>query len=119
MHVERDRRSVSGNIILQNALPGTRGSLGRNTLYGLGYWGVDMAISKGFQISEGWRAELRIDANNIFNHPTPGPGSGNNRGTASVGLGGGTPFGQIGGKGAATSQFPEARQFQFKLRLEF
>ena len=109
----------SGNIILQNARPGTRGSLGRNTLYGLGYWGVDMAISKGFQISETWRGELRIDANNIFNHPTPGPGSGNNRGTASVNLAGGTPFGQLGGKGAATSQFPESRQFQFKIRLEF
>jgi hypothetical protein len=109
----------SGNLVLQNAMPGTQGNLGQNTLYGLGYWGFDAALSKGFRINETFRGEFRLDANNILNHPTPGPGGGTARGTASVGLGGGTQFGELGGKGSATTQFPEARQFQFKIRLEF
>ena len=67
----------SGNVILQNAQPGTRGNVGLQTIEGAGVWTADMAIGKSFRISEALRGQVRVDAKNVFNHPTPGaPGAG-------------------------------------------
>ena len=42
----------SGNIILQNPQPGTRGNVGLNTIEGAGIWSADMALTKSFKIRE-------------------------------------------------------------------
>jgi hypothetical protein len=61
----------SGNIVFQNPQPGTRGNFGQNRINGPGEWTLDMAISKGLRITEGTNFQLRLDANNILNHPVP------------------------------------------------
>jgi hypothetical protein len=63
--------SRSGQILLQNALPGTQGNLGRGAVYGPGRWRFDAAMSKEFRISESKRVHLRLDARNVLNHPDP------------------------------------------------
>jgi hypothetical protein len=61
----------SGNIIFQNPQPGMRGNFGRNRFDGPGEWSLDMAMSKAVRIAEGKSFQLRLDANNILNHPVP------------------------------------------------
>ncbi|HZI50275.1 MAG TPA: hypothetical protein VFE29_00505, partial [Terriglobia bacterium] len=63
---------ANGNIILQNAAPGQLGTLGLFPIYGPGRWDVDANIQKSFKTSESTRVSIRVDSNNIFNHPTPG-----------------------------------------------
>ena len=63
---------ASGNIILQNAAPGQLGTLGLRPIYGPGAWMFDANIQKSIRIDETKRLSLRLDTNNIFNHPTPG-----------------------------------------------
>jgi hypothetical protein len=46
--------------------------LGLFPLYGPGRWDVHANIQKAFRISESTRISIRIDSNNIFNHPNPG-----------------------------------------------
>jgi hypothetical protein len=61
----------SGRIILQNAAPGQLGSLGLRPIYGPGSWDFDANLQKRIRIGESRSLAIRIDANNIFNHPTP------------------------------------------------
>jgi hypothetical protein len=63
---------ANGNIILQNAAPGQLGTLGLFPIYGPGRWEVDANIQKTFRTSESTRVSIRVDSNNIFNHPNPG-----------------------------------------------
>lgn len=63
---------ANGSIVLQNAAPGQLGTLGLNPLYGPGRWDVDANLQKRIRISESRSVSLRIDTNNVFNHPTPG-----------------------------------------------
>jgi hypothetical protein len=62
-------------IVFQNPKPGTRGNFGRNRIESPGEWTLDMAMSKGVRIKESVNFQLRLDANNIFNHPVPSYGS--------------------------------------------
>jgi hypothetical protein len=110
----------SQSLVLQNAQPGTRGNLGSNTMEGPGRWSLDASLSKGFRLAETKTLQVRFDATNILNHPTPcspafcNPAAGQtNRGT-NLQLNGFTPFGLIGLKNAMVH-----RQFQGTLRLEF
>jgi hypothetical protein len=112
--------AVDGTVVLKNAMPGTRGNLGANTMEGPGRWTLDSSISKGFRLDETRKLELRADATNVLNHPIPcspafcnvGVGQ-TNRGT-NLQLNGLTPFGLLGVKNAVGS-----RQFQVTVRLEF
>jgi len=61
----------SGKIVLQNPLPGTRGSLGQNVIELPGLWTLDTSMGKAFKISEGTKLNFRMDATNILNHPQP------------------------------------------------
>ena len=63
---------ANGNIVLQNAAPGQLGTLGLFPIYGPGRWDVDANIQKTIRTSETTRLSIRIDSNNVFNHPTPG-----------------------------------------------
>ena len=94
----------SGNIVLRNPLPGTRGNLGQNIIELAGTWTLDAAMSKGFKISETKRLQFRMDALNIFNHPEPA--------NPTLDINGDTLFGNIATKAGT-------RQFQAQVRLEF
>ena len=60
---------ASGNVILRNPKPGTTGNLGGNWLEGPGSIGLDAALSKSIQITEGAEFTLRVDAINLLNTP--------------------------------------------------
>ena len=65
-------RSDPNTIVVRNALPGETANLMQsNSLTGPGRWNLDMAMSKSVEFMEGKRIEVRVDAQNIFNHPTP------------------------------------------------
>jgi hypothetical protein len=97
----------TGQILLQNARPGTRGTLGTNTFQSRGVWTFDGNIGKTFQISESKSIQVRVDATNILNHPIP------NDPTLSINSN--EPFGNQNGK----SQFQSPRAFRGTLRLSF
>jgi hypothetical protein len=63
---------AKGNIVLRNAAPGQLGTLGLNPLYGPGRWEMDANIQKTFKTSESTNLTVRLDSNNVFNHPNPG-----------------------------------------------
>jgi hypothetical protein len=114
-----------GNIILQNAQPGTRGNVGLNTIEAAGTWSADMALTKNFRIRENLKGTIRMDAKNVFNHPTPGaPPAGfaapPNDGGAQMNLNDANPFGNMPLKGASAGYWvPSQRAFQLKVRLDF
>jgi hypothetical protein len=62
---------ASGNIILQNPLPGTTGNTAVNLpgVKGPGTLGLDMALSKKVRVNEKTTFTLRADAINILNKP--------------------------------------------------
>jgi hypothetical protein len=97
----------TGQILLQNAKPGTRGTLGSNTFQTRGVWSFDGAMSKAFQLTETIAAQIRVDATNILNHPIP------NDPTLSINSN--EPFGNQNGK----SQFSNPRAFRATLRVTF
>jgi len=63
---------ANGKIVLRNAAPGQLGSLGLNPLTGPGMWSFDANLLKTIKIAESKTLTLRVDARNVFNHPTPG-----------------------------------------------
>jgi hypothetical protein len=63
---------ANGTIVLRNASPGELGTLGLGTIEGPGSWNFDANIAKSIQIDESKTLTLRLDAQNVFNHPTPG-----------------------------------------------
>jgi hypothetical protein len=58
-------------IVLQHPQPGKRGTLGSNTVFGLGSYRFDANLGKTFQISESKSVQVRFDAQNVLNHPQP------------------------------------------------
>jgi hypothetical protein len=97
--------ATTGQILLQNPLPGNRGTLGRQTIENPGSWDFDANISKTFRITESKSVQLRVDATNILNHPVP-----NN---PAFSINGANILGYISGKTNAH------REFQGQLRLSF
>ena len=57
--------------LLVNPAPGKQGNLGLTTIEGLGVIRFDANLSKTFRITESKSIQLRIDATNVLNHPTP------------------------------------------------
>jgi hypothetical protein len=97
-----------GIPLLENPRPGQQGNLGSNTMRSFPKWRLDGNLSKSFQVRESIQAQLRIDATNILNHPTPAgpPGQGD------YVLGFSDTFGQLTTKTGS-------RTFQARLRLTF
>jgi len=101
-----------GIPLLENPTPGTQGNLGSLTMATFPRWNFDANLSKTFRITESKTVQFRMDALNMFNHPTP---------TDPIGLANSaTPtnnsfndnFGQITSKTGS-------RTFQAKLRFTF
>jgi hypothetical protein len=90
------------------AQPGARqGNTGRNQFRGPGGWNLDFSLFRVFPIGGQRKLELRVQGNNILNHPVFGnPSSGITSGT----------FGSVTGLGA--NAYIE-RQIQLGLRFQF
>jgi hypothetical protein len=99
--------AATGQILLQNAKPGKRGTLGSNTFQTRGVWTFDGNVSKTFQISESKSVQLRVDATNILNHPIPND--------PTLNINSDEPFGNQNGK----SQFQAPRAFRGTVRISF
>jgi hypothetical protein len=103
----RNADGSEGPIVLQNPKPGTRGTLGQNTVELPGTWSLDANLAKTFQISEsGWikSLQLRVDATNVLNHPSPG--------LPDLNINSSSPFGIITTKNGS-------RAFQGQVRVNF
>jgi hypothetical protein len=48
---------------------GSFGNLGRNVIYGPGFWNLDFAVLKNTQVFERMNLQFRAEFFNIFNHP--------------------------------------------------
>jgi hypothetical protein len=108
-------KDSSGKVVLQTPLPGTRGNFGQARFENLGTWSADMAVQKQVKISESRSMTVRLDASNIFNHPTPSLGGGFFAATAGapdLDLQSAVPFATLNNKQGS-------RRFQLKARLDF
>jgi hypothetical protein len=94
---------ANGNIVLRNADPGELGTLGLTTFEGPGSWDFDANLMKTVRLAESRNLIFRVDATNVFNHPTPG--------NPSLNINSGT-FGQITSKSGS-------RSIAAQIRLEF
>jgi hypothetical protein len=98
----RNPDGSAGEILLRYPMPGKTGNLGRGNIIYFGQWSLDANASKTFRIDETKSFQIRMDATNVLNHPTP------NQPTLSA-----NSLGTITGKGNQT------RQFQGQLRITF
>jgi hypothetical protein len=104
----------TGQILLQNPLPGTRGTLGQRAIEGPGRWRFDMGLSKAIKLTESKSLQFRMDAQNVLNHPEPQTAV---TGTSLLNLDiNNANFGLMTGPLAKTNA---NRQFQAQLRLNF
>ena len=56
-------------LAFQQPADGTFGNLGRDSIYGPGYWNVDFSLTKSTQILDRLNLQFRAEFFNIFNHP--------------------------------------------------
>jgi len=101
----RDTRT--NQIVLQNPLPGRRGTLGQRAIQVPGIWRFDANLQKVVRLTESKTLEFRIDGSNILNHPEPATP------TLSINS---ANFGLITGANAKSTAH---RQFQGQLRFRF
>jgi len=105
--------SKTGQILLQNPVPGNRGTLGFSSLEAPGRWRFDANVAKGVKISETKNLQFRIDITNVFNHPEPNVSTAANSAMMNINS---PNFGVIQGADAKTNLH---RQFQAQLRFSF
>jgi hypothetical protein len=97
----------TGQILFQNAQPGTFPTMGIGQIFGPGRWRFDANISKAIKLTESKNLQFRLDATNVLNHPEPNAPILNITGNAA------TNFGLINGKSNLR------RQLQAQLRFNF
>jgi hypothetical protein len=102
--------SKTGEVVLQNPLPATRGTLGQRALSGPGRWRFDANVSKSIRISESKTLQFRLDATDVLNHPEPG--------SPIVDINN-LNFGLITATTTATAKTSLHRQLQGQLRFNF
>jgi hypothetical protein len=100
----------TGQIVLQNPLPGTRGTLGQRALQGPGRWRFDANMSKSIRLTESKALEFRFDATNVLNHPEP---------SAPIVDINAVNFGLITAAGTTPAKSTLHRQLQGQLRFNF
>jgi hypothetical protein len=106
---------------------GTFGNLGRNAIYGPGFWNVDVSLIKTLKVSERASLELRAEVFNVFNHPNFALPTG----TINPGINADGTVNASAGPAGIISQTPDVAQgnpglggggprvFQFGVRLAF
>ncbi len=97
----------SNQIVLQNPLPGRRGTLGQRAVEVPGRWLFDANLTKSFKVSESKMLQFRFDAFDILNHPEPGTP------VLDINM---PNFGLISGANAKSTLH---RQFDAQLRFNF
>jgi hypothetical protein len=70
--VTEDGVTQTIQYLLVNPMPGTPGTLGQKTIESAGVFRFDANVQKRFQISDTKSFQIRVDAQNILNHPTAG-----------------------------------------------
>jgi len=90
-----------GKVLLKYSKPGEVGNLGFGNLKYFGNWSLDASASKTFRVRESQTLQIRVDAENVLNHPTPAP-----------------PSFAAGTFGVSTNKTSE-RWFQGQLRFNF
>ncbi|MGI4756593.1 MAG: carboxypeptidase regulatory-like domain-containing protein [Janthinobacterium lividum] len=104
--------AVTAGCIYQLPVAGAFGNISRNSMTGPGFADTDMSIEKNTAITEKLNFQLRVDAFDIFNHPSFGnPGT-----SASVGS---TSFGTISSTRFAVGDLGSSRQLQLVGKLTF
>jgi hypothetical protein len=118
---ENAQRELTPVIVFRNHYQGegTQGNFRATQLTGQGRFTFDLAMSKAVEFMEGKRFEVRVDAQNILNHPTPTQTTSPSNGGRSQSINGPnlsisntTTFGLLTTKGSH-------RTFQARLRLSF
>jgi len=97
----------TNQILLQNPLPGKRGTMGLRSIEGPGIWRFDANLSKAIHVGETKTVQFRMDAIDVLNHPEPA--------TPLVDVNAAN-FGLITGANAKSTLH---RQFQAQLRFSF
>jgi hypothetical protein len=105
LNAVRDKQS--GQMLLQNALPGAVPTMGLGSIYGPGRWRFDANLVKSIKVTETKSLQFRLDATDVMNHPEPNAPTLNITGTTA------TNFGLIAGKSNLH------RQLQAQLRFNF
>ena len=117
-NVQRDMTPV---IVFRNHYQGdgAQGNFKQNQLTGQGRFTFDLAMAKAIEFMEGKRFEVRVDAQNILNHPTATASTAASNGGRvqsiagpSLSISNSTTFGLLATKGGH-------RTFQARLRLSF
>ena len=103
----------TGQLLLQNPLPGNRGTLGMSSLEAPGRWRFDANVAKSIKVTERKSLQFRLDATNVFNHPEPNVPTALNSAMLNINA---ANFGLITGADAKTNLH---RQFQAQLRFMF
>ena len=115
------QRDMTPVIVFRNHYQGygTPGNFKQNQLTGQGRFTFDLAMSKSVEFMEGKRFEIRVDAQNILNHPTATTSTAASNGgrvqsinSPSLSISNATTFGLLATKGGH-------RTFQARLRLSF
>jgi hypothetical protein len=88
---------------------GTRGNVGRNSVFGPNTWSFDVALSRIFRVRETQNVEIRAEAFNILNSFRPGTPSGTCSGCGTGLTISSNTFGQI-----RTALDPRIMQFSLK-----
>src|SRR5262249_29532336 len=97
----------TGQILLQNPQPGTRGNLGLRSIEVAGRWRFDANDTKSIKLAESKTLQFSLHATDVFNHAEPATPV-RDINTAN--------FGQLTGTNAKS---PLHRQFQASWRLNF
>ena len=97
----------TNQVLLQNPLPGRRGTLGLRNLEGPGLWRFDANAGKTFTVGEKRTLLFRLDAMDVLNHAEP---------AAPIVDINNANFGLITGTAAKSALH---RQFQAQLRFSF
>ena len=64
-------KKVPGQVIFQNSVPGVIGNKGGGFITSPGSWSLDATMAKSVEFMEGKQLEVRVDAQNVFNHAGP------------------------------------------------
>ena len=104
----------TGQVLLENPLPGKRGNLSQRTVEGPGRWRFDANVSKTLKVSETKSLQFRLDATDVLNHPEPNV-TATNASNLIMDINSAN-FGLITGVNAKSTLH---RQFQAQLRFNF